>query len=154
MWIKGYILTIALVVLLSALAEALMPDSNMKKHISLVTGLIMLLAIAKPVISLPRFSLDDILFTLEDKVAVSGADISKSIVSAQLQAADTGFEEALSKAISNSIFDSLGIKCNVKAVAKEGSVSQIKLDCRESEEIREHIKQNYGLECVFERDGG
>ena len=53
MWIKSYVITIILVVLMSILTESLMPDTEMKKHISLVSGLVILFAIAKPIISIP-----------------------------------------------------------------------------------------------------
>lgn len=154
MWFKTYILTIISVVLLSAIAESLMPETQMKKHISLVAGLIVLLAIAKPIVSIPKLSVDDIFFRLEDWTTVSSQEISKKITEAQYQTVDNTFGSALSDTITESINDSCNIKCRAEAVIDNGMVKYVRLNCMENSEIKNFVKQTYGLECVFEKDGG
>lgn len=154
MWIKSYIMTIVAVVLLSAVAEALMPETEMKKHISLVVGLLILFAIAKPIISISEFSTDNMFLKLDTEVSTSAKRISEKIENVQFEVVDTTFSDSLSQAIAKSINTNYGVKSNVEAVIKNGTVKNIKIDSEPNDDIRQFIRNTYGLECVFERDGG
>lgn len=152
MWIKTYIMTIVAVVLLSAIAEALMPETEMKKYISLVVGLVVLFAIAKPIISIPEISVSDMFIRLDDDVSQSSIKISKSIEEAQYKVVDTNFASSLSENISDSIHSACGIKCDVEVVIKNGIVENIKLNTNQNDTIKQFVKTTYGLECIFKKD--
>jgi len=154
MWIKTYILTIATVVLFSVFAESLMPDSKMKKHISLVAGLIILFAIAKPLISVNKFSLTDVFSDFSEDVDVSGEALSKKINNAQTMSVNSDFAKRLSSEISSKIENTMSIKCKVEVIIEENKVKLVKIHSLENSQIKKLVVDTYGLVCVFEGDGG
>lgn len=154
MWIKNYILTIISVVLLSTIIETLMPDTSMKKHISLVAGLIVLFAIAKPIVSIHRLPMEDVIFRLDDLSKSTSKELYNRISQSQNVIIDNTFAGALSGTISNAIKSTFGIECNTKAVVDNGTVKYVKFNCKENSEVQKFIKQMYGLECIFEKDDG
>lgn len=152
MWIKTYIMTIITVVLLSAITEALMPETDMKKHLSLVVGLVVLFAMAKPLISVPHFVVEDMIFRIEEDVSASSKKINKKIEESQINVIDNQFSKSLSETISHSIYSTCGIKCNVDVSINNGIIEKVVIDAEENENIRSFIKKNYGLECAFKRN--
>lgn len=152
MWIKTYIMTIVTVVLLSAITEALMPETDMKKHLSLVVGLVVLFAMAKPLVSIPRFAVEDMIFRVEEDVSISSKSINKKIEDAQIVVVDNQFSKSLSDTISHSIYSSCAIKCNVEVLIDNGIIEGVIIDAHENEDIRKFVKKNYGLECTFKRN--
>lgn len=154
MWIKNYILTIISVVLLSTIIETLIPDTSMKKHISLVAGLIVLFAIAKPIVSIQRLPMEDVIFHLEDLSKSTSEELYNRISQSQNIIIDNTFSEALSGTISNAIKSTFGLECDTEAVVDNGTVKYVKFDCTENSKVEKFIKQTYGLECIFEKDGG
>ncbi len=152
MWIKNYIMTIISVVLISGISESLMPNTNMKKHISLVVGLIILFAIVKPIISIPNITIDNMLLRLEDDATVSSEMINKKIEKFQYEIIDNEFSSSVSNTISNAIYSYCGVKCKVKTLSNNGIIDSIIINAPENENIKEFVKNTYGLECKFKKD--
>ena len=152
MWIKTYIMTIITVVLLSSITEALMPETDMKKHLSLVVGLVVLFAMAKPLISIPRFAVEDMIFRIEEDVSSSSKKINEKIEEAQINIVNNQFSRSLSETISKSVYSSCGIKCNVDVSINNGTIEKVFIDDYENDVIKNFIKNNYGLECTFQKE--
>lgn len=154
MGIKSYILTIVSTVLFSALTESLMPDGKMKKHISLVVGLVILVAITKPLLNIQKFLVEDITYKLEISVDETSSLINEKIMNAQYKAIDDTFEKSLSASLENSVLKSLGTEREIEAEAHNGQITKIVVHGGIDDQVKKHIKQNFGLDCEFTDDGG
>lgn len=154
MGIKSYILTIVSTVILSALTESLMPDSKMKKHISLVVGLVMVVAITKPILNIRKYLVEDITYKLEVAVDETSSMINEKITNAQYKAIDSTFEKSLSDSLENSVTKSLGLEKEIEAEAHNGQITKIVVHGEVDNQVKTHIKQNFGLDCEFTDDGG
>lgn len=154
MGIKSYILTIVSTVLFSSLTESLMPDGKMKKHISLVVGLVIMVAITKPLLNIQKFLVEDITYKLEISAGETSSLINEKITNAQYKAIDDTFEKSLSDSLESSVLKSLGIEKEIEAEAHNGQITRIVVHGEESEQVKMYIKQNFGLDCEFTDDGG
>ena len=149
MWIKNYILTIVAIILISVIAESLMPETKTKKHISLVAGLMIIFAIAKPILSVPRLNFENIEDFLNEEGISSSQEISTKIAEARVKEVDNVFKTALCESISENLYKNFGEKYDVEAVVLEGTVEYIQLGCVTDEQIESYIKDTYGVKCVF-----
>ncbi len=151
MWIKQYILTITSVVVFSAMAEALMPENTMKKHISLVAGLLVLLAISKPIINMTKLKPIDL--NLNFDIESESGDILNKLERTQSNEIENTFEASLSSSIEKELSDKFGVSLKVNVVKSKDNTVEIKLYGAENEQLRKHIKYVYGLESTFEKGG-
>lgn len=151
MWIKTYILTIITVVIFSSMAENIMPDTNMKKHISLAVGILVLLAIAKPIVSISQFSFDNIILN-SDKVITTSEELSKKIYNEQSIDIQTSFENKTSEVITSDVNDFFKTKYNVDINVHDNR-TVAKINCEPNIEIEKYIEDKYGFKCVFNKGG-
>ena len=147
--IKNYILTIAATVLFCAIAENLMPDGNIKKHISLVVGLVILYAIANPLIDMPEFLIDGIKIELNESSDISSKKINSEIERTSFEIIDNSFSEALENAIENSIENNFGVKKSVNVNSQNGEIVSTVIQGERNQNIESFIRQNFGLNCTF-----
>lgn len=147
--IKSYILTIAATVLFCAIAESLMPDGNIKKHISLVVGLVILYAIANPLIDIPKFLIDGIKIELSESSDMSSEKINSEIEKTSFEIIDNSFSEALENAIENSIENNFGVKKSVNVKSQNGEIVSTIIQGERNQNIESFIRQNFGLNCAF-----
>lgn len=73
---SAYIKTIAAVTLFMAFAEMLMPDNSFKKYIHLVTGILLLTVMVKPMLSLIHFDVGEIESKIEEKMSLMQSNIT------------------------------------------------------------------------------
>lgn len=149
MWIKSYIITLVSVALLFAVFEILMPNTNMKKYISLIAGIVALFTIIKPVVSFPKHILEDISFELESNAEYTSSQISESITNSLSKEIDNNFQKSLSSAIELSVEQVCNIKCKATPHIEDGMVKYVYIDSQKNEAIEKHIKENFGLVCYF-----
>lgn len=147
--IKNYILTIAATVLFCAVAENLMPEGNIKKHISLVVGLVILLAIANPLIKVPKFLIEGIEIELDEKAETSSKIIKDDIEKTSIKIIDNSFSNALETSIENSIENNFGVKKSVSIKTENGEIVSTVIQGEKNQNIEHFIRQNFGLICTF-----
>ena len=152
MWIKSYILTIVTIVIFLSVVESIMPDTDMKKHISLVAGLIVLLTIARPVISITKISYNDLVLNTDVALQASN-NLNKKIDSHHAGMAKKDFAYKTSQIITQSINTHFNTSYIAQAVIYNDSDIKIKLNCTANEAIRNYVKTNYGFDCIFEKGG-
>lgn len=153
MWIKEYVLTIAVTVLFSVLAESVMPETKMKKHISLVAGVIILLVIARPVLSVAEnferfFSAEG-----EDAEITSSPEIGSRLENAYSSEIQADFFEKTGEAIGKDIENSLYVKCRIRLEQKPDGALCVYADTTRNESIEKLIRDRYGFECYFAKGG-
>lgn len=149
MWIKSYIFAIAVTVVFSAFAETLMPETEMKKHISLVIGIIILIVIARPVLSIPVF--DAKIIDLSESVSTTSAEISEKLSDAQRKEIEIGFNQKLNNTIEKDIYNNFSVNCRVNIVSKDENIDYVYIEATENDDIRKLVEETYGLKCVFEK---
>ena len=59
-WLREWIWQIAGIIILSAVCDIIMPSGEMKKYVRLVMGLVLVVAVIRPVINLPAITLAEI----------------------------------------------------------------------------------------------
>lgn len=151
MWIKSYISAIAVTVIFSAFAESLMPETEMKKHISLVVGIIILIVISKPVLSIPVFN--ENILDFAESASIASVEISERLNNTQSDEIRSVFIEKLDNNIEKDIYNKFSVKCNVNIAFKNQDIEYVYVETAENEGIRKHIEEIYGFKCVFEKDG-
>ena len=151
MWIKTYILTIIVVVLLSHLADSLMPDNNMKKHISLVCGLIVLLTIAKPFVALPKTLTTN--FDLSDsRGSLSSIELSEKLICDMESTIDSEFCTNLNKTINDDLQNRYNRSFKTKTI-KADKTFYLKIYEKEDIGVKNYIETTYGIMCEFTEGG-
>lgn len=74
-YIKAYFLNIISVILFTVLVEIIMPNSSFKGYIKLVLGLLVILAVVKPITNLTGFNVDSFVDT--DELYVTSTQIEE-----------------------------------------------------------------------------
>ena len=126
-----------------------MPDGNIKKHISLVVGLVILYAIANPLIDIPKFLIDGIKIELIENSDMSSEKINSEIEKTSFEIIDHSFSEALENAIENSIENNFGVKKSVNVKSQNGEIVSTIIQGERNQNIESFIRQNFGLNCAF-----
>lgn len=150
MWIKNYILTIIIAILFSSFVETLMPSSNMKKHISLISGIIMILVIIKPIIKLPEYMLSELSFRLEYNADNYSEALKEKLNASQEKIIIDDFETALVCRIQKDLKMHFGKKYEIVISTNAQMVEGIILHGEKNDDIIAYIKSTYGIECVFD----
>lgn len=149
MWIKSYVSTIILVVLLSLIAESVMPDTAMKKHVSLISGLVILLAIARPIISIPSILVENTRFDfIDDSFILDESSLSEKIVNIRDSAVQSGFKSTLNDLISQDLYKNFRLKVKTE-IFENGEDVYLKIYDKEISDVRKHIENTYGIRCIF-----
>ena len=149
MWIKTYIMTIVSVILISVIAESLMPETNAKRHISLVAGLMIIFSIAKPIISLPKFNFESIENILSEEGIITSNEITEKISETQAKEINRNFKNALSESIAENLNKNFGSEYELEIVMSDTSIDCISLNCTADSKIKSYIENTYGIKCMF-----
>lgn len=149
MWIKNYVLTLISIVIFSSFVEILMPSSNMKKHISLISGIVMIIAISKPIIKFPTHILSEMSFQLEYSQEESPANLSDKLAEVQNELIEDDFSNEIISAVQYDINTKFKKNYDIGVLIENGTVKCVILHGEEHEKIAKYIKQTYGFECMF-----
>lgn len=152
MQIKEYVIAIASTVIISSMAEVLMPEGSFKKHISLVTGLFILFVMAKPILSIKALPSIDLGKFFDVNTSSTSVEMSEKLNIAEQKAIDTDFEKSLSDSISSKIRELHNINCKVSVLSENSIIKRLTVFSAENDEIRKTINEIYGLECDFKEE--
>ncbi len=148
-YIKSYVLSIAGVMIASAVIEAIVPEKSFKKYIKTVLGLVILTTLAKPVLNFSDF--DSI---LQKYSLYADYDLSVPETAFSEENTDTliksEFEKNLCKTIENDIKKDLGKDCVINAQYSDGNIKNVTAVCSDTDfdEISEYILKKYDLNCT------
>ena len=151
MWIKSYVITIILVVLMSILTESLMPDTEMKKHISLVSGLVILFAIAKPIISIPDILSENSGFNFIKNEEFFDQDkntLVEKVVNLRDDTVQSGFKNKLNDVVSKDLYSKFELSVKTEIVENENKIF-LKIYEEENDDVKNYIENTYGIRCFF-----
>lgn len=153
MQVKSYIFTILSVVILSVVAEGIMPDGGMKKHISLVMGVIILITVSKPVIDLTGVMSRDG-FNFESSIPETEKNtLTEKFESEIADSIYDGFQSRLNSMIETQIFNNFNLACKVKTIMKNGEIEYVEVSGKENPKIRDWVEKQFGIKCVFDEVG-
>lgn len=153
MQIKSYIVTIISVVLMSFVAEGIMPDGNMKKHITLVMGIVILIAVSKPVIDFTGGLFKngiDLEFYRSDDVSY---DLTQKLENAVTEKVYNSFQTKLNNMAEEEIYSELGVNCKVETILDGNTVKYIRVHGKQSIAIENYIEKRFGIKCKFDEVG-
>ena len=77
-FIKGWALTISGFIIISTIAEMMLPNQNIKKYAKLVLGLMLIILVMKPILGISSLSLGQSDFTSQAVVATPQGDLVKN----------------------------------------------------------------------------
>lgn len=149
MWIKNYILTLIILVLLTSFVEALMPNSSMKKHVSLMAGIVMILLIINPVIKLPDYLINKISFQLQYNQNTPDNNLSDKIVESHNELILSDFSINISGVIEKDISSQFDKLYKVDVLTQDNAITGVVLYGEEDVHIAEYIRKTYGFESTF-----
>lgn len=70
-WIKGWMLSIIGITLLSAMAELILPDAEMKRFTKLIIGIVMIVILMRPIAEIKDYKILNYEFQIEEQLAVT-----------------------------------------------------------------------------------
>lgn len=94
-YITGWITEIILLILLAVVLEMLLPNSNMQRYVRMVVGLLLLLALLSPVLSIFNTDVEKVFFAAESSSTVTEKAMGKSIKNkkSEIQASQRAYIE-------------------------------------------------------------
>jgi len=120
--ISGYIITIAVAVILTGAMEAMVPNSNIKKVYKLVCGVVMSLIIITPFFA-NSFDLADIFLPEDEYIVPQGT--SEQIENFQKTQVDHVFAERVETAVKELVKEKTGKEMEVDVMAEDGIIEKI-----------------------------
>lgn len=84
-YITSWISEIILLILMAVVLELLLPNSDMQRYVRMVVGLLLLLALLKPVLSVFEVDPDDILDSFTSSAVVSQEKVKNSIENKKIE---------------------------------------------------------------------
>ncbi len=137
-YIKAYFLNIISVILFTVLVEILMPNSSFKGYIKLVLGLLVILAVVKPITNLTGFNIDSLVDTDQSYVT------STQIEEVQNRQINTVFCDNLENAIETDVKERFNEDVEVSV---EADINEIKnIDITGISDERKYEIEKYILE--------
>ncbi len=141
---KSYITAVAAAAIMAALADNLVP-AKWKKHISMLTGAILLLTLISPLL---KFRKIDIPKIDSKDIAAYEYDMTEEVINQ--------FGKDVEEDVEQRLLDEFGTEANarVRVATQDGKIAgiaEISLDCKENTAIEARMKEIYGCDRVVWR---
>ena len=140
--ISGYIITIAVAVILTGAMEAMVPNSNIKKVYKLVCGVVMSLVIITPFFA-NSFDLADIFLAADEYIVPQGT--SEQIEQFQKTQVDDVFAKRVEAAVKDLIKEKTGREMEVDVMAEDGTIEKV-IVYGKVMDLKPEIAQMLGIE--------
>lgn len=160
---SAYIKTIAAVTVFAAFTEMLMPDNSFKKYINLVTGLLLLSIVLKPMLLLFDFQYGDMELSVKEKLEKLQCETiledEEYYEKLQQDAIEDVYEQDLNLKISKDLRKKFGDEVTVEAEFEKnndstnyGSVLSVNIigNCQRGEELKKYMEKAYHVapDCI------
>ncbi len=155
---SAYIKTIAAVTLFAAFSEMLMPDNSFKKYVQLVTGILLLTVMVKPMLNLFHLEAKDIESRMQEKVnqIESKVTLEDEVYYEQLQdeTVQDFYSQELNRRMTLDIREKFGEELTVQTEVEKNSSSKnygnivavsIEGNCQDGEELKQYMEDSYHI---------
>jgi stage III sporulation protein AF len=105
-YITAWITEIILLILLAVVLELLLPNSNLRQYVRMVVGLLLLLALLNPVLSLFNIDIEKVFYESQTSTTITDETIKKSIKNkkSEIQASQRAYiEEQIAVQMKNDV---------------------------------------------------
>lgn len=110
-WLREWIWQIAGIIILSAVCDMIVPGGEMKKYVRLVMGLIMVVAVIRPLVNVPAISLTEF---ENSQAGRNAAELKNVLDEREMFNVIKIYKQKLCRKIENELEVSLDVKADVK----------------------------------------
>lgn len=153
-WLREWIMYLAGLVMLFAVLETVLPDGDMKKCVRLVMGLVLIIAVTKPIVN---FSADKIDFAESAVRRETAAELKNRMSEKERICVMRIYREKLGENIKNEIAEDCGGRVEVKTEVEDtdaerfGEISGVTViiysdTVTDSDKVRQTISRKFGVD--------